>query len=103
VNLIIFSNYRKTLISIKVQNKVIVFDYTISHNKFKVTKLSSVLVALSLLVCLTVISALTFLDLLYLNILGNKRCWPIAIGLMLLRRATVTVKNGVSEIAPFLV
>jgi len=59
------------------------------------------LVALALLAYLTIISALTLLDLLYLNLLSNNRCRPIAIGIMLLRRAAVTDKNGVSDKAPF--
>jgi len=61
------------------------------------------LVALALLACLTVISALTLLDLLDLNLLSNNRCRPIAIGIMLLRRAADTVKNGVSDKAPVFV
>jgi len=61
------------------------------------------LVALALLACLTVISALTLLDLLDLNLLSNNRCRTIAIGIMLLRRAAVTIMNGVSDKAPTLV
>jgi len=61
------------------------------------------LVALALLAYLTVISTLTLLDLFYLNLLSNNRCRPIAIEIMLLRRAKVTVKNGVSDKAPFFV
>jgi len=56
---------------------------------------------LALLACLTVISVLTLLDLLYLNLLSNNRCRPIAIGIMLLRKIAVTVKNGVSDKVSF--
>jgi len=51
--------------------------------------------------CYFSIDALGFV--LYLNLLSNNRCRPIAIGIMLLRRAAVTVKNGVSDKAPTLV
>jgi len=51
----------------------------------------------------TVISALTLLNLLFLNLLSNNRCRPIVIGIMLLRRVAVTVKNGVSDKAPVFV
>jgi len=39
---------------------------------------------LALMACLTVISELTLLDLLHLNLLNNNRCRLIAIGIMLL-------------------